>query len=195
MMRAPGLLLRSLLRWRAVACLSLGAHDRARAGFEALLQRWPDDAHALASSAHLAMQSGRLQDALGYSQRLLQCQPQDAAAWFNHGYLLEAAERWEDALAAFRNATERSPALDRAWYGQGMVLVRLGRLEEAAAALQRNTELQPMSPYGWYQLAHVQAERRLPGEAARIISHLRGFEPGVAAQLEREMRTTGAGCP
>ena len=68
----------------------------------------------------------------------------------------------------------------------GLVLIRLERLDEAVRAFKRNTELQPMSPYGWYQLARVQVDRHQPDEAAKIIRHLRGFEPKVAAQLERE---------
>jgi predicted Zn-dependent protease len=68
-----------------------------------------------------------------------------------------------------------------------LVLIRLQRLDEAVAALQRNTELQPMSPYGWYQLARVHAARLRPDEAARIVGHLQGFEPKVAAQLRREI--------
>ena len=55
------------------------------------------------------------------------------------------------------------------------------------SALQRNTELQPMSPYGWYQLARVHAARRQHDEALRIVGHLQGFEPKVAAQLQHEI--------
>jgi hypothetical protein len=43
-----------------------------------------------------------------------------------------------------------------------------------------------MSPYGWYQLARVHLDRNDPEEAVKIIRHLKGFEPKVAAQLERE---------
>ena len=85
-----------------------------------------------------------------------------------------------------RRATELSPELDRAWYGQGLVLIRLQRFDEAIAALKRNTELQPMSPYGWYQLARIHVDRKEPDKAVKIIRHLKGFEPKVAAQLERE---------
>ena len=62
----------------------------------------------------------------------------------------------------------------------------VARFEEAVVALQRNTGLQPMSPFGWYQLARVQCDRNRPDEALQIIRHLKGFEPKVAAQLERE---------
>ncbi len=60
------------------------------------------------------------------------------------------------------------------------------RFDEAIVALKRNTELQPMSPHGWYQLARVHVDRKQPDEAVKIIRHLKGFEPKVAAQLERE---------
>ena len=79
------------------------------------------------------------------------------------------------------------PQLDRAWYGLGLALIRQGRFDEATEALKRNTDLQPMSPYGWYQLAKVHMDRHEPDQARKIIQHLQGFEPKVAAQLEREI--------
>ncbi len=76
--------------------------------------------------------------------------------------------------------------MDRAWYGLALVLIQAHRFDEAIAALKKNTELQPMSPFGWYQLARVHVDRHEPDEAVKIIRHLKGFEPKVAAQLERE---------
>jgi len=173
-------------KWTAMAWLALGQFERARVVFDDMLSRWPDDLYALASRAHLHGQAGRLVAALADSERLVSQPSATAHMWFNHGYLLETAERWEDALAAFGKATELSPQLDRAWYGRGLVLIRLQRYDEAVVALKRNTELQPMSPYGWYQLARVHVDRHDPDEAVKIIRHLKGFEPKVAAQLERE---------
>ena len=60
------------------------------------------------------------------------------------------------------------------------------RLQEALQALDRNTRLQPMSPFGWYQMARVHVDLQQPEEARAVIRHLKGFEPKVAAQLERE---------
>ena len=64
-------------------------------------------------------------------------------------------------------------------------------VSEALPALRRNTELQPMSPYGWYQMARLHASAQRSEEALRIIRHLKGFEPKVAAQLERETGLSG----
>ena len=171
---------------RAMALLVIGRNAAAHMVFDQMVRRWPDDAYALASRAHLLTQAHRLPEALADSQRLLALRPEHAATWFNHGFMLEAHGEIEPARLAFQRATELGPELDRAWYGLALVLIRLQRYEEAVAALKRNTELQPMSPYGWYQLARVHVDRHQPEEAVKIIRHLKGFEPKFAAQLERE---------
>lgn len=175
-----------LLKWSAMAWLALGLQGRALKVFDRMLARWPDDPYALSSRSHMHAQAGRSQRALTDAQAWVQVDASNAHAWFNHGFLLESVERYEEALACFVRATEISPTLDRAWYGQGLVLIRLQRYDDAVAALKRNTELQPMSPYGWYQLARVHVDRRDPEAALKVIRHLKGFEPKVAAQLERE---------
>ena len=173
-------------KWRVIGLLVLGRNDAALEAFDQMVLRWPDDTYALASRAHLLTQKRQTAAALIDSQRLVALRPAHAPTWFNHGFMLEVADRLEDALQAFQKATTLDEQLDRAWYGQGMVLIRLKRYDEAVLALKRNTELQPMSPYGWYQLARVHMDRHEPDEAVKIIKHLKGFEPKVAAQLERE---------
>ena len=173
-------------KWRAIGLLVLGRKAAACAVFDTMLQRWPDDAYALASRAHLLTEAGQVQAALADSRRLLVLRAEHAGTWFNHGFMLEACGELAEAETAFRSATALGPELDRAWYGLGLVLIRLHRYDEAVAALKKNTELQPMSPCGWYQLARVHVDRRQPEEAVKIIRHLEGFEPKVAAQLERE---------
>jgi tetratricopeptide (TPR) repeat protein len=175
------------LKWRAMALLVFARNDAAEDVFSRMLQRWPDDGYALASRAHLRAQAGRRSQAIADQQRLVAVHPDRSAAdWFNLAYLLDEAEQYDAAEMAFRRALDLDPRLDRAWYGLGLVLIRQQRLDEAVAALKRNTELQPMSPYAWYQLARVHVDRQKPDEALAVIRHLKGFEPKVAAQLERE---------
>jgi tetratricopeptide (TPR) repeat protein len=183
----PGRWVRLLNRARLSFWLLLGRPDRALAQLDAQLSQWPDDAHALASRSHLRAQAGHHDAALVDARALVAAHPARCAAdWFNLAYLLEGTGRLEEAEPTFRRALELDDRLDRAWYGLGLTLVRLGRLDEAAQALERSTLLQPMSPFGWYQLARVHVDRQAPDEARRIIRHLQGFEPRVAAQLERE---------
>ncbi len=176
-----------LLKWRAMGWLVLGRQAPALALFNEMLQRWPRDGYALASRSHLRAQRGQRDEAIADMQTLVAAQPDCSPAyWFNLAYLLEDAGRYREAEPAFRRALALDAKADRAWYGLGMVLIRLQRHDEAVAALKKNTELQPMSPYGWYQLARVQFDRQQPEETKKIIRHLKGFEPKVAAQLERE---------
>lgn len=174
-------------RMRAIVALLFGRRQAALHVFDRMLARWPDDAYALASRAHVLAQLGRHDEALVDARALVRAHPQRSAGdWFNLAFLLEATSRLDEAEPAFRRAVELDPKLDRAWYGLGLVLIRQHRYDDAVAALKRNTELQPMSPYGWYQLARAQIDRQQPEEARKIIRHLRKFEPKVAAQLERE---------
>jgi tetratricopeptide (TPR) repeat protein len=175
------------LKLSAMAWLVIGRPEQAKTVFDEMLRRWPDDAYALASRSHVHAQAGRRDDAIADQQALIAAHPDRSAAdWFNLAYLFEEAGRLAEAEPAFRRALALDPKLDRAWYGLGLVLIRLQRADEAVAALKQNTKLQPMSPYGWYQLARVQFDRHEPEEARKIIRHLKGFEPKVAAQLERE---------
>jgi tetratricopeptide (TPR) repeat protein len=152
-----------------------------------MLDADPKNAHALASRAHLRAKRGDRAGAIADGRALVAAHPQRSAAdWFNLAFLLEAQGRPADAEPAFRRAVTLDPAFDRAWYGLALALIGLRRFDEAVAALERNTSLQPMSPYGWYQLACVHLERSEPEAARRVIAHLKGFEPAVAAQLERE---------
>ncbi len=178
-------------RWHrmlALACLACGRSQAALRRFDAMLACAPGDRHTLASRAHLLAQTGRHAAAVSNLRALTAAHGGDAAAWFNLGFLLQSTGDDSDAEAeaAFRRALDLDATLDRAWYGLALLQIRAGRFDDAVLALQRNTRLQPMSPFGWYQLARVQFDRRRPDEALEIIRHLKGFEPRVAAQLERE---------
>jgi Tfp pilus assembly protein PilF len=109
-----------------------------------------------------------------------------AAHAFNQGFVLQGLALWGEAQSAFETAIGLNPLLDRAWYGLGVVRIEQGDLLGAEQALRRNTELQPMGPLAWYQLAHLHRERGEQAQAQAVLSHLRGFEPRVARQLERE---------
>lgn len=153
---------------------------------EKMLASNANDAHALATRAHLHAINQNNDAALMDYAKLIQSGKATAADWFNQGYLLEQNKELEQARASFQQALVMDESLDRAWYGLGLVLIQLQRSEEAIEALRRNTQLQPMSPHAWYQLARVHMDRQETEETLKIIQHLKGFEPKVAAQLERE---------
>ena len=104
--------------------------------------------------------------------------------------MCEELGKLDPAERGFRAALALDDKLDRAWYGLGITLFRQFRFEEAVDALKTNTRLQPMSPYAWCQLARAYVKLDRPDEAAKVIRHLKGFEPKFAAQLERETGLT-----
>lgn len=180
----------ALERGRVRLLLMFGLERQALARVLHRLEAHPFDAFSLATGAHLHACLGDPTAARRLLERLVRQHPERADGWFNLGYVCESLGLLSASEAAFRRAIAIDPRLDRAWYGLSLSLIAQQRLDEALQALRKNTELQPMSPYGWYQMARVQVDRQAPDEAEKIIHHLRGFEPRVAAQLERE---TGLG--
>jgi tetratricopeptide (TPR) repeat protein len=177
-----------ILKLQVVAAFMFNRYESVIRLLDGELARHPQDAYALMHRAHAHSQLGNKRQAIEDLRSLVAAHPtRSAADWFNLAFLQEAVGDVTTAEENFRRALVLDPKLDRAWYGLGLVLIRQHRYDEAAAALKRNTELQPMSPYGWYQLARVHMDRQQPDEARRIIAHLKGFEPKVAAQLEREI--------
>lgn len=174
------------LRVLAKGVLVMGWPWGALAVFRRMLRVAPRDLHASGSAAHLLGQMGRHAEAISLLKDALAVHADHAATWFNLAYLLEADGREDQSEPAFRSALALDPAMDRAWYGLALVLMREDRLDEAVQALEETTRLQPLSPYGWFQLGMVHARQGQSDSVFKVIRHLRGFEPRVAARLAQE---------
>lgn len=177
------------LKLRAITWLVLGRNGSANDVFSEMLRRWPHDAYALASRAHVRAQLGERGGAIVDARALVRLFPRRSAGdWFNLAFLLESADQLDQAERAFRQAITLDPKLDRAWYDLGLTLIRLQRFDEPIDALERNTELQP--PLRLVSPRPGSCGSSPADEARGIIRHLHGFEPRVAAQLERETGLT-----
>jgi tetratricopeptide (TPR) repeat protein len=174
------------LKFKAKSLLVVGLRAQAHDVFQEILAINPADPLALNSLGYQELSNQRFIQALGYFERALLQTPNNANAHFNVGFVCEELGRSQQAELAFKAALQIDEKLDRAWYGLGLALVRQQRFEDALAAFKRNTELQSMSPFAWYQMARVHMELGQPEEALAVMRHLKGFEPKVAAQLERE---------
>ena len=174
------------LKFKAKTLLVFGLRGKAHDVFQEILEINPFDALALNSLGYEELNNRRFTKSLGYFERAVAQTPSNANAHFNVGFVCEELGRSQEAEIAFKAALQLDEKLDRAWYGLGLVLVRQRRLEESLKAFKRNTELQSMSPFAWYQMARVHMELGQPEEALSVMRHLKGFEPKVAAQLERE---------
>ena len=166
--------------------LALGKNESALEHLNQMLEGRPDDTHARSSRAFVRYQLGDEAGALEDYEVLTQRGLASAGDWFNLGFLHEASKRHAQAQHCFESVLKLDESIDRAWYGLGLALMAQGKHDEALRAFHRNTQLQPMSPHGWCQLARVHMERRETEEVAKIICHLQGFEPKIAAELARE---------
>ncbi len=176
---------------QVICLLVLERNEAALARLDAMLMLSPRHHYALASRAQLLVRLTCRPEAIMATRHLVSVFPDSAAGWFNLGYLLDETGELDEARSAFLRACDLQPGLDRAWYGLGLVCIKQRRLDDAVEALNRNVELQPLSPYGWYQLARLHAERQEPEKTRLIINRLKGFEPKVAARLERETGLQG----
>lgn len=174
------------LKFKAKTLLVVGLRAQAHDVFQEILAINPADPLALNSLGYQELSDQRFIQALGYFERALVQTPHNANAHFNVGFVCEELGRSQQAELTFKAALQIDEKLDRAWYGLGLALVRQQRFEEALAAFKRNTELQSMSPFACYQMARVHMELGQPEDALAVMRHLKGFEPKVAAQLERE---------
>jgi tetratricopeptide (TPR) repeat protein len=174
------------LKFKAKTLLVFGLRAKAHEIFQSILSINPGDVLALNSLGYENLKNGHLPQALSFFERALAQTPGHANAHFNVGFVCEELGRSHEAELAFKAAIHIDQKMDRAWYGLGLVLVRQRRLEESLVAFKRNTELQSMSPFAWYQMARAHMELGQPEKALEVMQHLKGFEPKVAAQLERE---------
>jgi len=174
------------LKFKAKTLLVFGLRAKAHDTFQEILEINPADALALNSLGYEELNNLHLVQALSFFERALVQTPNNANAHFNVGFVCEELGRSQEAEVAFKAALQLDEKFDRAWYGLGLVLVRQRKLEESLEAFKRNTQLQSMSPFAWYQMARVHMELNQPDEALAVMRHLKGFEPKVAAQLERE---------
>lgn len=95
--------------------LFVGRKAAAKAVFERILERWPQDVLAINSLAYDALLSDHKTQALQYYAQALTLQPQVCNAHFNHAYVAEQLDLLALAEEGFRAALQ----IDEKWTGPG----------------------------------------------------------------------------
>lgn len=182
----------------------LRAGDLLRAGREqeglsllrAVLEKQPDQAHALIQLAFYHRARGELAEALAYAEKAAAGQPPLALAAAVKGALLSASGRLSEAEAAYREALGRDPAFLPARLELADLLERRGHLREAAresraamAALPPAAALPPPLVEG---LARARA--RIEAEERELEVFLRERIARALAALDPETRVRAEEC-
>ena len=118
---------------RAVGAHRAGRLREAVAGYEALLQRTPDDADILQLLGVALAQSGRCADAVAFLGRSLELTPDRPTVLLNLAQALHTLGREQEALQACNRALALDTALAGGYRTRAAAFTALGRREEALA--------------------------------------------------------------
>ncbi len=136
-----------------------GKLEEARAHYQAVLARDPDQADALHLLGGVEKAQGRLDRAIALIRKAIEASPREPVYWSNLAAALLDAGQAQAALEASAEALARLPDLAEAHRGRAMALHRLGDLAEGAAAAARAVALAPRDALSWNLLGAFQ--RRL----------------------------------
>lgn len=136
------------------------------------MMAWTSESYSKAwyQLAVLAIEQGRLENALLCLNCGLRLESDHPELWSEKGYVLARLKRPQEALECYARAASArdwAPAthLARALRGQGVALVELDRLDEAEAILNRSLEFEACES-ARREISYVQSLRakRLPSE-------------------------------
>jgi tetratricopeptide (TPR) repeat protein len=133
--------------------------DRAAAEgwYARALQRWPYDAHIWAQRGEVALDDGRLEDAVSYFQEATDNSPDSVGYWIDLAMAAAAADRVQPATEAYRRALALRPDDVGLWVQVGRYLARTGQADEAREVLNRALTLQPDNHEAATELAGLSA--------------------------------------
>ncbi|NOT31243.1 MAG: protein kinase [Planctomycetes bacterium] len=133
----------------------------------------PGDPHLLSSSAHLALQTGALDEAARLTEELVSIGARDER-WLVQGLELRgrvqaARGAYPEALATFRGLEAREPEIMDWPLLIGTILEKTGDLAEAETAVDRTLALGPIEPEVLYAKASLLRATGRPREALHAL--------------------------
>jgi tetratricopeptide (TPR) repeat protein len=82
-----------------------------------LLEEQPDDPEYRVLKAVALSESGRIEEAISYSEELLAAFPELPKGWIAYAHALRVAGRQKDCIAAYKKVLELDPQFGQAWWG------------------------------------------------------------------------------
>jgi len=120
-----------------------GKLDDAERIYQAILRQHPSHFDALHLLGVIALQSGRIEQAVQLIGKAIELNGSVAAAHNNHAIALRELRRLEEALAGYERAIALQPDYAEAHVNRGIALRDLGRLEASVVSYDRAIALQP----------------------------------------------------
>jgi len=126
-------------------------------GYEAEIERHPDDAGLHDDVALLYLEVGRTDAAAAHFQKSLALKGRSAPAHYNLGTALSAAGRLDQAVEQYRQAIQIDPKYASAHNNLGGVLLAQGKRDEALGEYREVARLRPRSASGLENFSWVLA--------------------------------------
>ncbi len=122
---------------RAIAAQRANDLDRAERHYRQVLEHDAHNADAWHLLGVLALQRGRIEQAVDHIRHALQRQPGTALFLSNLASALQQAGQWSEAVQTARRAIDLDPGISDAYYTLGISLRRLGQPLAASAAFRK----------------------------------------------------------
>jgi len=172
--------------------LADGEYIKARALYFHVIDREPENAHALCQLGIVVacMQSPML--ALDLMSKAVKLQPQSAYFQANLGELLRTMERYPEAEAAFRASLQLDPNDPNVLSGFALAIARQGRLQEAVQACRVALKLAPQSAIVSSRMGTILAIGGQPAGARAYFETALRFDPNYQ-EARRGLESLGSG--
>lgn len=161
-----------------------GRLDEAQAIYERVLAEAPKNAPENSDVLHMlgvvALQQGRLENALQLIEKALALNPSFAAAHNSAGSVHQRLGRTGEAIESFRAAVEADPEYGNAHFNLGTMLLARHQHNEAARVLARAAELQPDLAEAHLKLGVAYKSLGRHGQAIEALERAAELKPGFA---------------
>lgn len=161
-----------------------GRLDEAQAIYERVLAEAPENASENAAVLHMlgvvALQQGRLENALQLIGKALALKPDFAVAHNSAGSVHQRLGRTSEAIESFQTAVEADPDYGNAHFNLGTMLLARHQHNEAVQALERAAELQPDLDEAHFKLGVAYKSLGRHGQAIEALERAAELKPGFA---------------
>jgi tetratricopeptide (TPR) repeat protein len=159
---------------QALELAKQGNYEEAVVGFQAALEKDPEQAYIQANLADALAKLDRNEEALAAYRKAIALKADDAAMYTNMGVLLGKMGRTEESTAAFKQAADLNPeSAAQNFYNLGATLVNEGRTEEAVAAFRQAIAADENYAEAYFQLGICLSGN--PETMAEAVDHLKKY--------------------
>lgn len=180
---------------KAISVHQAGRIAEAKAMYERILRRHPNDADTLNFLGMLEFQRGGRERGIGLLERSLKSAPANPHAWINIGNMRMGTGAREAAAEAYERATALAPDLWQAWLNRGVCLRHLKRFDEAIECLDTAIRLNPDKDVAYERLGMILYRLGRTRELAKLHADWLEYNPNNPTAQHMYAAASGAPPP